>query len=76
MDKIKGFAGVKVRFTVKGLGLKVSSIVRLLMLLYTCIKLVLQPAVRALRAVYGQILKKSYGTRTLPARQTAGALRS
>ena len=34
------------------------------------LKLVLQPAVRALRAVYGQILKKSYGTRTLPARHT------
>ena len=33
-------------------------------------KLVLQPAVRALRAVYGQSLKKSYGTRTLHARHT------
>ena len=31
------------------------------------LKLVLQPAVRALRAVYGQILKKPYGTRTLHA---------
>ena len=38
------------------------------------VKLVLQPAVRALRAVYGQILKKSYGTRTLHARHTYGFL--
>ena len=35
-----------------------------------CLKLVLQPAVRVLRAVYGQVLKKLYGTRTLNARHT------
>ena len=38
------------------------------------LKLVLQPVVRALRAVYGQILKKLYGTRTLHARHTHGFL--
>ena len=38
--------------------------------LFATFKLVLQLAVRALRAVYGQILKILYGTRTLHARHT------
>ena len=38
------------------------------------IKLILQLPVYALRAVYVQILKKSYGTRTLLARHTHGFL--
>ena len=41
---------------------------------HSYLNLVLQPAIRVLRAVYWQILKKLYGTRMLHARHTQGFL--